>query len=323
LLIGLALCSSVETAWGKPQVATFELAVPAESWKGVRVQDIPKGTQLGIDVVSDGNVEVLLLDADEYARFPSETGAVFRGRVVDHLSTTVLAPRSGDYYVLLDNRTGAEPRSVEVEIQAEKPEGGTLSADAGAKLSRFGDFLASMLQFAPFPVDMTQCANARSFADTAGVALCREYASALHQAFRDAQKSEDALVFALLHRFGHELLAQWGHPDHAVETTVDDFSLALLRLTSSEDRFREQLLFLTANAPVFERIAAGFGGDSHSLSGDRARHLREASRDPDLMRRWQRILVPHMQTRVLQELRHTPTRWADTALVERELAQRR
>jgi len=311
---------------GGSSLASLELDVTGGSWQGVRLKNVPTGTQLEMKVVSDGAVEILLLDADQYARFPAAGGALFRGRTEQRLATTLRIPRSGDYYVLIDNRAGATARSVQVEVAAELAGGArsdrVLSDHASAKLKQLGDFLASLLRFRRVPFGVESCGQARSFRDAPGVVLCRDYARALHEEFRDPRKSEDALVFALLHRFGHTALGQWGRADAGDEQTADEFALALLRLTSNDERFREQLLFLSANAVAFERIAVQFRGDAHPLSARRTRGLAEAWSDGALMERWQPILVPQLQTAALEELRRTPTSWADTALVERELAKR-
>jgi hypothetical protein len=45
--------------------------------------------------------------------------------------------------------------------------------------------------------------------------------------------------------------------------------------------------------------------------------------DPQLVRKWQPMLVPHMQTAILEKLQQRPTTWTDSELVEKELAARR
>jgi hypothetical protein len=62
--------------------------------------------------------------------------------------------------------------------------------------------------------------------------------------------------------------------------------------------------------------------DRHPLSVQRARNILRWIGDPELVRRWQPVLVPHMQTAFLKRLQRKPTAWAAPALVERELAAR-
>lgn len=43
----------------------------------------------------------------------------------------------------------------------------------------------------------------------------------------------------------------------------------------------------------------------------------------NLMRRWQKILIPHFQTKVLEDMMNRPKSWTDTQLVSEELEKRR
>jgi hypothetical protein len=46
-------------------------------------------------------------------------------------------------------------------------------------------------------------------------------------------------------------------------------------------------------------------------------------RDPDFVRKWQKRIVPHMQTRFLKRLSSQPTSWTDVTAVKKELTRRR
>jgi hypothetical protein len=62
--------------------------------------------------------------------------------------------------------------------------------------------------------------------------------------------------------------------------------------------------------------------DRHPLSVQRARNIIDWLEDPELVRRWQSVLVPHMQTRILRALAVHPKEWTDVALVKKELGGR-
>jgi hypothetical protein len=287
------------------------------------VLSIPKGATLEIEARTDGPIEVLLLDAEDYARFPSPTRSVFRGKTSDKLSVAVLAPKSGDYYVLIDNRAGSEPRSVELTIRGETRDGDAATLDAEAKLRNFEERMAQLFVFEPFRIRVRACGKPQAFADSSGIVLCKEYMSKLHEHLQDPKKMENALLFTLFHEIGHVLLKQWAYPTYASEETADEFATVLIVMLDQKERLRAQAEFFHANASVLEVIAKALSNDRHPLSGQRARNIQRWSEDPDLVRRWQPIFVPHMQTSVLERLKQTPTRWADLALVERELAARR
>jgi hypothetical protein len=120
-LLGLALALGVAqtAAPATSGEASLEVAVPAGSWKGVRLRNIPVNAMLSASVESDGTIAVALLDAEQYAAFPAGTKAVFRGRTDGKLEFAVRAPVRGDYYLIVDNRGGSEVRSVQVTIRGE------------------------------------------------------------------------------------------------------------------------------------------------------------------------------------------------------------
>ena len=134
---------------------------------------------------------------------------------------------------------------------------------------------------------------------------------------------ENALLFTLFHEIGHVLLEQWAYPTYASEETADEFATVLIVMLDQKERLRAQAEFFHANASILERIAKDSSNARHPPSGRRARDILRWSEDSGLVRRWQPIFVPHMQTPVLERLRQTPTPWADLALVEKELAARR
>jgi hypothetical protein len=120
-LLGLALAlgAAEVAAPATSGEASLEVDVPAGSWKGVRLRNIPANALLSASVASDGAIAVALLDAGQYAAFPAGAKAVFRGRTDGKLDFAVRAPVRGDYYLIVDNRGGSQARSVQVTIRGE------------------------------------------------------------------------------------------------------------------------------------------------------------------------------------------------------------
>jgi hypothetical protein len=120
-LLGLALAlGAAQTAQPATSAeASLEVVVPAGSWKGVRLQGISANATLTASVESDGAIAVALLDAEQYAAFPARTKAVFRGRTDGKLEFAVRAPVRGDYYLIVDNRSGSDGRAVRLTIRGE------------------------------------------------------------------------------------------------------------------------------------------------------------------------------------------------------------
>jgi hypothetical protein len=334
LSIGLlmTLCVGILplAAVAKKGEATFTVEVSAGRWKGARIKNIPAGAKLGVEVGVDGPVEVLLLSGEDYARAGVEK-ALFRGKTSDRLIFSVLAPESGDYYVVIDNRTGSSARSAELTVSGETQQIARNEAqedargealDADARLQLFERRLSVLFEFEPFPIRVGSC-PAGALADSTGVVLCEEYLGQLRERLDDKDKIEDVLLFTLFHEIGHVLLRQWSYPTYSNEETADEFATVLIVMLSQEERLEAQAEFFHANASLLEVIAKATSNDRHPLSAQRARNIRHWSQDVDLVRRWQPVLVPRMQTPVLERLLESPTAWTDVALVEKELATRR
>ena len=113
---------SVPAHAAKSGSASLTQEIPAHTWKGVRLKNIPMGSKLSVELKTDGPVAIVLLTAHEYASFPAPGQAVFRAEAQDELSFSVLAPESSDYYLLIDNRAGDSARSIEFTIEAEAPD---------------------------------------------------------------------------------------------------------------------------------------------------------------------------------------------------------
>jgi hypothetical protein len=316
------LLTLVPEARAEKKEATFSVEVAAGAWKGARVRNIPAGAKLGVETTVDGPVEILLVLGEDYRR-AAEERPLFKGSTSDRLSFSVIAPESGDYYVVIDNRKGASARSAVVTVTGEPPPlsgGGDLDSDD--QLREFERRLGLLFEFDPFPIRVGSCPSG-ALVLGGGVVLCEEYVSELRKHLDDRKKMEDVLLFTLLHEIGHVLLRQWSYPTYANEETADEFATVLVVMLGQEERLDAQAEFFHANASLLELIGKAVKDDRHPLSAQRARNIRRWSRDEDLVRRWQPVLVPRMQRPVLEKLLETPAPWTDVARVRAELAARR
>jgi hypothetical protein len=73
---------------------------------------------------------------------------------------------------------------------------------------------------------------------------------------------------------------------------------------------------------VAEALGKQFRDERHPVSAQRARNILRWLDDSNLVRKWQPLLVPHMQTAVLRRLLASPPAWADRELIEKTLAAR-
>ena len=103
---------------------------------------------------------------------------------------------------------------------------------------------------------------------------------------------------------------------------VDEFATVLMVMLNQKQRATATAEYFIKNPTASETLFNLFGDSGHPLSVPRAQNILDWAKDPQLVREWQKFLVPHMQTTLLQRLRQKPTSWTDLSLVEKELAQR-
>jgi hypothetical protein len=330
-LVG-AVCSALCTAAWAAEIGR-RVEIPAGDWQALRVVDLPAGALLGVEVETDGPLHVAVVTAEDYARYPEPEAPLFEASLERRLGFRVRAEKTGHHYVVLDNRAGEEPREVRLEVEATRGEaapgaqGPTASDlpsadDTEARLSRFQDQLREFFVFAPFPIEIETCGRAEALTREGGVVLCRELAGFLGDAFDgDRERAQDMLLFSLFHEVGHVLLQQWESPFYDHEDAADEFATATMILLGQGERLAVPVAFLDAGG--FERDASTEERRRHTAPAHRARNIASWARDPvALLRKWQPLLVPHMQTSALEKIREAEPAWADVPRVEAELAQR-
>lgn len=299
--------------------------MPPGRWKSLRLRNVSAHATVAVKVATSGEIAVALVNADDYRRFPAVGRPLFSGRVEDQLSFSVTTPAAGNYFVVFDNRGGDAPRAVTVTVAVRGSHKGLTTAELRAaerQLTEFEKKLSQIFVYEPFTISVMPCDVPKASRAQPGVVLCTEYARALYASFGDRQKAGDALLFTFLHKPGHVVLAQWQDSRFESEEVADEFATALLVMFGRKGGMQTQLRYLAENPTVPEAIARAARDDRHLLSPDRARTALRLADDADLVRKWQPVLVPRMQTRMLEQLRQRPTEWADLDLVERELSRR-
>ncbi len=120
IALGSCLClPALSVAHAAQAILNTEVA-PAK-WKAVRLKNLPQGAAVGLAVASTGTVGLIFVHRDELKRFPAAVSPLFQGSVDTKLEFSVIIPKSGDYYVIFDNRQGTETRKVKILIRAERP----------------------------------------------------------------------------------------------------------------------------------------------------------------------------------------------------------
>jgi hypothetical protein len=320
-LFTLLFCSLGLNAFAVSGPVTLNVDVPSGQWKGIRLRNLPKDAVVAVQVESDGDILVALVDAKSYQAPADKRRPLFMGRVEKRLSFSVTTQKSGDHYLLFDNRTGAQTRVVTATVRAAR--GTTDQMQAANKiLQSFERQLHRIFVFDRFPLGVKKCGEPKAFVDRSGVTLCAEYVYHLYDIIEDQEKTKDALSFSIFHEIGRVLLSEWNHPFSSNVEVADELATVLMVMVKQEQRAAGAAAYFEGNPTTTVVLKKLFQDDRHPLTVKRGENVIRWLKDARLVRNWQKTLVPHMQTSLLEGLKTKPAPWTDLSLVEKELAKR-
>lgn len=311
--------------FAKEKNASLSTQVDAAAVHTTKLGNLPKAASVSIKVKVDGKINILLLNQSDFKRFPSSQAPLFSSTTADNIGFNVKIPETGHYYLVIDNRAGKEPRSISIDIKASNNAGNDTAAAKQIEtvLEKFEQNLKQYFVFDNLNFRVGRCGTANAFSRDDTVILCAEIAPKLMNTIGDKTKAQDALMFAIMHEIGHVLLKQWGYPFYDNEELADEFATALLVMFKQGHRARSQAEYFSRMPTEEELQKKQHLNDKHPLSVQRARNILGWLQEPDLVKRWQKVLVPNMQTRVLKALQRNPKTWTDKKLIQQELAKRK
>jgi len=321
ILLALIICLVWLTAEAAKGPILVNVDVSPGAWKAIRLKNLPKDAVIALEVKSDGVITVMLVGAVDYQRFPNPQRPLFIGVVEKKLSFSVSIPESGHYYIVLDNRTGNQQRAITVTAAAAHGQLNQIKA-ASRILGQFEQQLHQVFVFKSFPVGVEQCRSSKPFGESPGILLCAGYVQKLFELLGDEEKSKDALSFSIFHEVSHVLLTQWNHPLSNKKELADEFATVLMVMLAQTKRLSANAENFARNPPISKTLKQTLQDDRHPLTVQRAKKILAWLRDRRVVLKWQKFLVPHMQTVLLKRLQQHPTEWTDLALVEKELALR-
>jgi hypothetical protein len=299
---------------------SLNIDVPAGQWKAARLKNLPKEAMVAVQVESNGDILVGLLDSTSQGQ-PDTSRPLFAGRVEKRLSFSVTVAVAGDHYLVLDNRKGSQARAVSVHLHAARSAAD--QQDAANKMVRIFELqLSRIFVFEPFPIAIKSCGTPRAFVDPAGIVLCTEYMHHLYGILGNREKTKDILSFSLFHEIARVLLTKWENPFAGNVEAVDELACVLMVMLNHKAQAESAAHYMVKNPSTAHTLAKLFPDDHHPLSAKRAKDVIIWTRDPNLPLKWQPVLVPHMQTELLKKLKSQPTSWTDLSLVKKELALR-
>ena len=291
------------------KTSTFRLTAAASRWTGARLGGLPKGGTLSVQLTTTGQITICLLDIDGYERLPAVRSPILSAETANDYAFTVVIPEAGDYFLVADNRDGAETRHLEVSVTASAPSQGLDRADVINIATTLLNVVekAMHLVFHLEPLDNSS-SGVQDSAKSSGLRLSHNYSEAVFQTVRDQQMSSNILLFTLFQDVANRLMQRQN--EAISDDKVDELAVALSVMFGYTDRMRSQASYL-AKTPADQEIAMILGArDDRVLNKERAEHALKWLDDPTLLRQWAPVFLANMQTTVLEGfLKETPA-WA-------------
>lgn len=100
----------------------FNAEVAPGKWKTVKLKNLPKGAGVAVQIESTGSLVVVLVNSQGYTK---SSRPLFASKMEKKLSFSIEIPKTDHYFLVLDNRKGAENRKITIAIQAKRPPKGT------------------------------------------------------------------------------------------------------------------------------------------------------------------------------------------------------
>jgi Putative metallopeptidase len=268
----------------------------------------------------NNRIDVWLLDTENYQRYSAgQEFSYFKGtsglvRGVDRYEFAV--PKTDNYYLLLDNRRAwLLSRNVELYVYEILPEATPETRSEEKQFDTLYQQLKSVFIFPDFQINIRHCGTENAFSSP-DITLCTELIESLKE-----QKLESAITFVFFHELGHTLMRGWDLPIYDNEDDADQFATVFLIMSHRESGALQAAQRWAAQTSEQEALAKIWVDDRHTLSAQRARNIiRWLNNQQELVRQWQRILVPNVQTEALLE--ELKTGEFDKDLVRGELRKR-
>lgn len=315
---GIALIGSllsftyVSMAWAAEKSAEVNSEVLAHRWSAVRLSNVNQGATLEIKLKLDGQATVVLVNESQLKNYPRVSRPLFRTETRNRARFSIVAPKSGNYYLIVDNRKGAAKRKYSLSINARLGLSESQSHDPMKRTNNDPLELLNRVIQTAFVVDslkfkLTACEQANTYSQGETVYLCREYLKKLKHQFTDKREINEIVLFALMREAGHILLRRWKHPLINHPNVKDEFATVLLLMFGRRTSVEVQANYSTLLEPGKK---------------ERSKIIKKWLGDPFFIKKWQPFLIPKMQTSYLRLLKREGASWTSRKLIDRELIRR-
>ena len=312
LTSSLFLFIAIPFAWGAEKSAEVNSEVLPHRWAAIQLSNVDQGATLKVKLYLDGQATVVLVDEAQLKSYPSVARPLFRTETRNRANFSIVAPRSGNYYLIVDNRKGASKRKYSLSITAKLNLRGNPLQDRESLTSKDPLKLLSRVIQTAFVVDpltfkLASCHQDKTFIRGETIYLCQEYLKRLKGRFKDNRKINEVVLFALMREAGQVLLDRWNYPLNTNGRVKDEFATVLMVMFGRRQTMEFQVAYLKLLGPEEVR---------------RSRVISKWLDDPFFVKKWQPFLIPKMQTTYLRILKREKHSWTSRKLIDRELIRR-
>ena len=284
-----------------------------------------RGTKLSAQFQVNGGlnnqIQVILLDDDNYQRYAARQPYRFysgtSGTIRGIGKYDFVIPQTGVYHVVLDNgRAWLLSRTVTLHLYAILPEPTAASTRIQEAFEKEYLALKKVFIFDDFNISIRHCGVENAFSNP-NITLCIELIDELSR-----RNLSGAMSFVFFHELGHSLLRSWGYPLWDNEDAADEFATVFLMMAKSPQSALEAAEWWSGQVSTSDAVAKIWMDDRHTLSPQRARNIAHwLNNQSELLPRWEKLLIPNLQTPVLKGLLTNPEGF-DQQAVQAELLRR-
>lgn len=264
----------------------------------------------------NNHLNVWLLDLPNYQLFRAGreysyykgTSGTFQ-RLVQYAFTI---PATGLYYLVFDNRGALMlPRTAYANVYIVEPvPGAQHKKDFELYSGLYYGLLRKLFEFDDIDVTVRLCGTENAFSNP-NITMCRELIDR-----NERHGIPAANIFVFFHEVAHSLLKLWGYPTWDNEEVADEMATVLSVLIKKEELALQAAQWWANSGSRQEALDKMVVDDRHTISPQRARNVVSwLNRRDELLRRWQKIWVPHMTHEALVALRDSTEVWVDKRLI--------
>lgn len=326
----LALLSCIGNVGAVEKNISLQADVVKNTWYKVRLSNMHQGTLLDAKLEANGFFDVLILNEKDFKNFPKIQRPLVHSKKLNQHRFSVEVPRSGSYYLVITNQYGDKDKHISLSIKASLDEqkiariksAFAKKSELEKKMSKINVSLQKVFIFDDISFHILKCGKQNLFSTNNRVILCTEFVKKIQERLSLKSQIKDVMLFAIIHEISHILLQQWQYPFFNNEDVVDELATVLLKMTNNSNAIQVTAEFFKKSEIEKEFQKKKIINDRHPLSVQRARNLLVWDADTSLIKRWQPILLPRIETSFLQYLLKSQSRWFDKAEIKQVLSTR-